>query len=39
MEHILLRCPHTKEIWKDAPIQWDGAKDQQEDSKDGGVES
>ncbi|XP_027177880.1 uncharacterized protein LOC113777029 [Coffea eugenioides] len=29
VEHLLLTCPHSMNIWKAAPIQWDGAKDQQ----------
>ena len=33
MEHLLLNYSHTLEIWKAAPIQWDGAKDQQGDFK------
>ena len=33
VEHLLLTCPHTVNIWKAAPIQWDGAKDQQGDFK------
>ena len=24
LEHLLLKCHKTKEIWKLAPIQWDG---------------
>ena len=33
IEHLLLTCPHTVDIWKATPIQWDGAKDQQGDFK------
>ena len=33
IEQLLLNCPHTADIWKAAPIQWDGAKDQQGDFK------
>nr|XP_027100870.1 uncharacterized protein LOC113719906 [Coffea arabica] len=29
VEHLLLTCPHSMNIWKAAPIQWDGAKDHQ----------
>ncbi|XP_071905812.1 uncharacterized protein [Coffea arabica] len=33
VEHLLLTCPHTENIWKASPIQWDGAKEQQGDFK------
>nr|XP_027100913.1 uncharacterized protein LOC113720151 [Coffea arabica]XP_027101109.1 uncharacterized protein LOC113720465 [Coffea arabica] len=33
VEHLLLNCPHTENIWKASPIQWDGAKEQQGDFK------
>ena len=33
VEHLLLTCPHAVNIWKAAPIQWDGPKDQQGDFK------
>ncbi|XP_027118516.1 uncharacterized protein [Coffea arabica] len=33
VEHLLLSCPSTLDIWKVAPIQWDGVRDQQEDFK------
>ncbi|XP_027156752.1 uncharacterized protein LOC113757854 [Coffea eugenioides] len=33
VEHLLLTCPHAVNIWKAAPIQWDGAKDQLGDFK------
>ena len=31
VEHLLLSCPHTVDIWKAAPIQWEDTKDQQGD--------
>lgn len=27
IDHLLLNCPYMMDIWKSAPIQWDGAKD------------
>ena len=33
VEHLLLKCQHTQEVWKTAPIQWHGAVDQQGDFK------
>ncbi|XP_071921827.1 uncharacterized protein [Coffea arabica] len=33
VEHLLLSCPKTLDIWKVAPIQWDGARDQHRDFK------
>ncbi|XP_027099254.1 uncharacterized protein [Coffea arabica] len=33
VEHLLLNCPNTLDIWKVTPIQWDGARDQQGDFK------
>lgn len=33
VEHLLLKCQHTQEVWKVAPLQWDGAVDQQGDFK------
>ncbi|XP_027152078.1 uncharacterized protein LOC113752144 [Coffea eugenioides] len=31
VEHLLLTCPHTVDIWKASPIHWEGAQDQQGD--------
>ena len=33
VEHLLLNCPSTLDIWKVAPIQWDGVSDRQGDFK------
>nr|XP_027086514.1 uncharacterized protein LOC113708252 [Coffea arabica] len=29
VEHLFFSCPHTQEVWKAAPIKWDGVVDQQ----------
>ncbi|XP_027126082.2 uncharacterized protein [Coffea arabica] len=29
VEHLFFSCPHTQEVWKVAPIKWDGVVDQQ----------
>nr|XP_027124351.1 uncharacterized protein LOC113741063 [Coffea arabica] len=33
VEHLLLNCQHTQQVWKAAPIQWDDAIDQKGDFK------
>ncbi|CDP14470.1 unnamed protein product [Coffea canephora] len=31
VEHLMLNCQHSQQVWKAAPIQWDGAMDQKGD--------